>query len=137
MKAEVRWNGNKGFYGIADSNHAVVFDIPKERGGDGSAPSPMEYVLMGIAACAGVDVSEIIRKKRLNVRDFRVYLEAERAEEHPRVYTKIQTNWVFEGEDLPLKHLEDAVRLSLEKYCSVANMVNKTAQIDWKVEIKE
>jgi putative redox protein len=84
-----------------------------------------------------VDVAEILRKKRLKVNDFQILLEGERAEEHPRVLTKVQLTYVFEGEGLTLKPLEDAVRLSLEKYCSVAGMVGRTADIQWKVEIKE
>jgi putative redox protein len=112
-------------------------DVRKESGGDGTAPSPMELVLMALGGCSGVDVAEILRKKRLQIRDFQILLEGERAEEYPKVFTKVQMTFVFEGEDLKLKPLEDAVRLSLEKYCSVAGMVGKTAEIEWKVEIKE
>lgn len=137
MEARVRWNGKMGFTGISGSNHAVLMDVPQEKGGDGAAASPMEMVLMALAACSGVDIALILRKKRLNVRDFEVFVQGERADEHPRVFTKVELEFVFEGENLTQKPLEDAVRLSLDKYCSVAGMVGKTAEISWKVTIKE
>lgn len=137
MQAQVRWNGKMGFVGISGFNHTVVMDVSKENGGDGAAASPMEMVLMALAGCSGVDIALIVKKKRLDVRDFQILVEGERADEHPRVFTKVNMTFVFEGADLTLKPLEDAVRLSLEKYCSVAGMVNKTAEISWKVEIKE
>lgn len=137
VQAQVRWNGKMGFVGVSGSNHAVVMDVRKENGGDGTAPSPMELVLMALAGCSGVDVAQIVKKKRLKVRDFQVFVEGERAEEHPRVFTRVQLTFVFAGEDLTRKPLEDAVRLSLEKYCSVAGMVGKTEEIDWQVQIKE
>lgn len=137
MEAKVQWNRKLGFVGVSGSNHAVVMDVIKENGGDGSAPSPMEFVLFGLAGCSGIDVALIVKKKRLNVRDFSISCQAERAETYPQVFTKVDMTFTFEGEDLSRKALEDAVRLSLEKYCSVAGMVNRTAEINWTVEIKE
>lgn len=137
MQVQVRWNGNMGFVGVSGTNHSVVMDVSKDKGGDGTAASPMEMVLMGLAGCSGVDVASIVRKKRLSVRDFEIKIQAERADEHPRVFTKVDMTFVFEGENLTMKPLEDAVRLSIDKYCSVAGMVSKTAEINWKVEIKE
>jgi len=137
MHAQVKWNGKMGFVGISGTNHSVVMDVAKESGGDGAAPSPMEMVLMGLAGCSGMDVASILKKKRLNVRNFEIMLGAERAEDYPKVFTKVEMTFIFEGDGLSLKPLEDAVRLSLERYCSVAGMVNKTAEINWTVEIKE
>lgn len=136
MKVQAKWNGKMGFVGISGSNHAVVTDISKEAGGDGAAASPMELVLFGLAGCSGLDVAAIIKKKRLTVRDFEIFVQAERADEYPQVFTKVDLTYVFEGDDLTAKALEDAVRLSIDKYCSVAGMVNKTAEINWTVEIK-
>lgn len=137
MQAQVKWNGKMGFVGISGTNHSVVMDVSKENGGDGAAASPMEMILLGLAGCSGVDVALIVEKKRLNVRDFEIIVSAERADEHPRVFTKVDMTFVFEGDDLTIKPLEDAVRLSIDKYCSVAGMVSKTAEINWTVEIKE
>ncbi|MCK9524628.1 MAG: OsmC family protein [Limnochordia bacterium] len=137
MQTQVKWNGKLGFVGITGSNHAVVMDVSKENGGDGAAASPMEMVLLGLAGCSGIDVALIVEKKRLNVRDFEIFIKAERADEHPQVFNKVDMTFSFEGDGLSRKGLEDAVRLSLDKYCSVAGMVNKTAEINWTVEIKE
>lgn len=137
MQAQVKWNGKMGFVGISGTKHSVVMDVSKENGGDGAAASPMEMILLGLAGCSGVDVALIVKKKRLNVRDFEIIVSAERADEHPRVFTKVDMTFVFEGEDLTIKPLEDAVRLSIDKYCSVAGMVSKTADINWTVKIKE
>lgn len=136
MQARVQWNGKMGFVGISGTNHAVVMDVKPEHGGDGAAASPMEMVLMGLAGCSGIDVVSIIQKKRLDLHHMEIFLEAERAEEHPKVFTKINLKFVFKGEGLTEKALEDAVRLSIDKYCSVAGMLNKTATIDWAVEIR-
>lgn len=135
MQARVQWNGKMGFVGISGSNHAVVMDVSPDHGGDGAAASPMEMVLMGLAGCSGIDVVSIVQKKRLNLHRMEIFLDAERAEEHPRVFTKINVKFVFEGEGLTEKPLQDAVRLSMEKYCSVAGMLSKTASIDWSIEI--
>lgn len=136
MQAEVRWNGKMGFIGTSGTNHIVPMDVSKEAGGDGAAASPMELILLGLAGCSGIDVAMIAKKKRLNVADFEILVRGERADDHPKVFTAIDLTFVFSGEDLSLKPLEDAVRLSVEKYCSVAGMLNKTAQINWRVEIK-
>ena len=137
MKAQVKWNGKMGFIGISGTNHAVAMDVSQAAGGDGAAASPMEMVLLALAGCSGVDIAIILKKKRLNVRDFEIFVEGERSDEHPKVFTKVDMTFVFEGEDLRPKPLEDAVKLSIEKYCSVAGMVSKTAEINWEIEIKE
>ncbi len=135
MQAKVRWNGKLGFIGTSGTNHIVPMDVAQEAGGDGTAASPMELVLLGLAGCSGIDVALITKKKRLKVHDFEIHVAAERAEDHPRVFTAIDLTFVFAGEDLQPKPLEDAVRLSVERYCSVAGMLNQTAEINWRVEI--
>lgn len=136
MQVKTRWNRKMGFVGTSGTNHIVPMDVPEQAGGDGAAASPLELVLLGLAGCSGADVALIVRKKRLKVRDFEIFAQAERAETHPKVFTKIDLRFVFEGEDLTPGPLEDAVRLSLEKYCSVAGMLQKTAQINWTIELK-
>lgn len=137
MEVKVRWDGQMGFLGRSGSNHAVVMDVSEQAGGGGTAPSPMEMVLFGLAGCAGVDVALILGKKKVKLHDFEIRVKAERADDHPRVFTQVDLSFVFWGEDLRLKPLEDAVRLSMDKYCSVAGMVSQTAKIDWVIEIKE
>ncbi|HBG02509.1 MAG TPA: osmotically inducible protein OsmC, partial [Firmicutes bacterium] len=97
MNVQVKWNGKMGFVGISGTNHSVVMDVSKENGGDGAAASPMEMVLMGLAGCSGLDVAIILKKKRLDVRNFEIVVNGERAEEHPRVFTKVDMTFIFEG----------------------------------------
>lgn len=137
MEVKVLWDGQMGFFGKSGTNHSVVMDVSKEIGGGGSAPSPMEMVLFGLAGCAGVDIALILNKKKVQLDDFEVFVKAERAEDHPRVFTKVDLTFVFQGEDLRMKPLEDAVRLSIDKYCSVAGMISQTATIDWEIKIRE
>jgi len=137
VKARVQWNGRMGFVGVSGTNHAVVMDASPENGGDGAAASPMEMVLMGLAGCSGMDVVSILRKKRINLWTMDIVLHAERADDHPRVFNNVEVTFIFKGENLKDKPLEDAVRLSMEKYCSVAGMINKTAEITWSIKIQE
>ncbi|NLY11304.1 MAG: OsmC family protein [Firmicutes bacterium] len=136
MNATVRWNQKMSFVGKTGSNHSVVMDT-SALGGDGAAPSPMEMVLLGLAGCSGIDVVSILNKKRVNLDNFEIrIINAERADEHPKVFTKVEMEYAFSGEDLNPKHLEDAVALSIDKYCSVAGMLKHTAKIDWRVVIE-
>lgn len=136
MESKVLWTGNLRFLGTSGSNHSVVMDASEKVGGEGTAASPMEMVLMGFAGCSGIDVVMILEKKRIDIDHFEVRLSAERAEEHPRVFNKIKAEFVFGGKELSVKALEDTVRLSVEKYCSVAGMLDKTAEIDWSVTVE-
>lgn len=137
MKVDVRWTGKMSFLGISGSGHAVVMDTSQANGGEGSAPSPMEMVLMGLAGCSGIDVVSILEKKRVPFKGLQILIDGERAEEHPRVFTKVKMTFVFKGKDLNQKALEDSIRLSLDKYCSVAGIVSKTAEISWEIAVED
>lgn len=137
MKVDVRWTGKRGFLGISGSGHAVVMDTSEANGGEGSAASPMEMVLMGLAGCSGIDVVSILEKKRVALEGLQVLINSERADEHPKVFTKVNLTFVFKGKDLNHKALEDSVRLSIDRYCSVAGMVNKTAEINWEIVVED
>ncbi|HHT36304.1 MAG TPA: OsmC family protein [Firmicutes bacterium] len=123
----------------ARSQNQVTMDSSAQHGGEGSGVSPMEMVLAALAGCSGMDVVSILNKKRVAYSGISISVEGERADEHPRVFTKINVVYTFTGENLEDKRkaLEDSVRLSMEKYCSVAGMVDKTAEINWRVEIAD
>ena len=91
---------------------------------------------MALGACSGMDVVSILKKKRLEIEGFEVILRAERAEEHPKVFKKIRLTYLFRGAGLPLKALEDAVRLSQEKYCSVAGMLKPSVELEYDIQIE-
>ena len=124
----VEWKGGRRFTARTPDSREGRFDVPVDKGGDGTAPSPMETVLHALAACTAVDVVSILERMRCPAESLSVEIEAERAPEHPKVYTRIVLTWHVTGE-VPRKNLERAIALSHETYCSVGAMLGKTAEI--------
>jgi len=131
VTASARWTDNERFIGVASSGHALVVDASKEK----TASSPMELVLIGLCGCTASDVVSILRKKREPFTSLQVRAEAERAPQPPSVYTSIKLVYRVGGKVSP-KGVEDAVRLSKEKYCSVSQMLGKTAKISFQIELE-
>jgi len=127
-EAHASWKRNQEFDGAAGSGHAIVMDGDKKVGN-----SPMELVLIALCGCTGYDVVSILGKKRELFTSLEVRAEAERAANPPTVYTEIKLIYRIGGK-VSHKAAEDAVRLSEEKYCSVAAMLNKTAKISYAIE---
>lgn len=136
MEARVRFVEGLTFLGRAASNHWVVMDGNPAAGGTQAAPTLMALVLMALGGCSGMDVVSILRKKRVAVDAFEIYIRAQRAQEHPKVFTEVEMEYVFTGRDLRVKDLEDAVRLSQEKYCSVAGVLRGTAALTYRVTVR-
>lgn len=130
VNAQIDWTDGERFVGSASSGHAIVIDADRERN---SATGPMELVLIGLCACTGTDVVSILRKKRESFTSVRVRAEAVRASEPPTVYTAITLVYTVGGE-VSRKAVEDAVRLSKEKYCSVSAMLQRSATITTEIE---
>jgi len=130
-EARTTWIADQRFDGVASSGHKIVVDGDKK-----AANSPMELVLIGLCGCTAYDVVSILHKKREPLTSLEVRAEAERAASPPTVYTEIRLVYRVGGK-LSRKAVEDAVRLSEEKYCSVAAMLNKTAKISYKIEYSE
>lgn len=137
MKAVVRWVGEAMFVGESGSGHAVVMDGPPESGGRNLGIRPMEMLLLGMGGCTAFDVLHILKKARQDVRDCWVELEAERATDDPKVFTRIHTRFIVVGRGLKEPHVRRAVDLSAEKYCSASIMLGKTAEITHDFEIRE
>jgi len=135
----VRYEGGLSFVAHGPSGHAMRMDAAREAGGDDAAPRPMEMLLAALGGCSGIDIALILKKMRIEYDGFDVRLHGERADEHPRIYKSIDVEYVFRGKDLPGKRdrLEQAARLSFEKYCSVAGMLNKAADMTFRVTIEE
>jgi len=129
IEAKALWTDHDRFLGQASSGHALVVDT----GGEKSASSPVELVLIGLCACTASDVVGILRKKREPFTGLEVRAAAERAETFPKVYTSIRLIYRVGG-NITHKAMEDAVRLSKEKYCSVSAMLEKTAKIEFEIE---
>ena len=127
-EAHATWITEQQFGGIASSGHKILVDGDKKTGN-----SPMELVLIGLCGCTGYDVVSILRKKREPFTSVEVRAQAERAVTPPTVYTEIRLVYRVGGK-VSHKAVEDAVRLSEEKYCSVAAMLNKSARISYAIE---
>jgi putative redox protein len=130
-EAKVLWTDALRFVGEASSGHGIVVDGDMKSGN-----SPMELVLVGLCGCTGYDVASILRKKREPFTSLEVRAEADRAIEPPTVYTEIRLRYRVGGK-VSHKAVEDAVRLSEEKYCSVAAMLRKSAKITYVIEYAE
>ena len=137
MKTRVTWLEDMTYVAQSPSGHAVVMDGPPELGGHNLGPRPMEMLLMGMGGCTAIDVVDILRKSRQDLRGCEVQLKAQRADNDPKVFTTIQVHFILTGKNLSAKHIERAIQLSAEKYCSASIMLGKTAQITHTFEIRD
>ena len=131
MDCTVRWTGGEGMTFLAEtsSNHVVAMDGAPDGGGRNLAPRPMEMVLVGTGGCTAYDVVVILRKSGQAVTGCEVKVTSERAETDPKVFTKIHMHFVVRGRALKRNLVEQAIRLSHDKYCSATAMLIKTAEI--------
>jgi len=134
-KMELDWLGELKFVGKNQRGNTVFFDVPIEKGGQGTAPSPMETLLACLAACSSIDVVLILRRKRQNVTGLSVEVTGIRRDEDPKIYTDINLKYVVKGCGLDEKAVESAIKLSHEKYCSVGGMLREAAKISTYYEI--
>ena len=134
MKARVKWAGERTFVGETASGHQVTLGTAH---GDGAKPGPsaMELVLIGAGGCSAWDVVNILEKSRAGMASCTVELDADRAPEEPRVFTRIHLHFVVSGRDLDRRKVERAIALSVEKYCSAIAMLEKTAAITHDFEL--
>ena len=129
ITAKALWTDDERYLAEATSRHAIVLDTAREK----TANTPMELVLIALCGCTASDVVGILRKKREPFTTLEVSAEGERAESYPAVYTEIKLKYRVGGR-VSRKAMEDAVRLSKEKYCSVSAMLAKTAKIKFEIE---
>ena len=137
MKARIKWVENVCFMGESETGHAVVLDGAPEAGGRNLGMRPMEMLLIGMGACTSFDVVTILKKARQPVSDCIAEIEAARADEVPKVFTKIHVHFVVTGKGLNAVQVERAVKLSAEKYCSASIMLGKSVEITHDFEIAE
>lgn len=137
MECTVRWGEGMTFIAETGSNHLVTMDGAPEGGGRNLAPRPMEVLLAGAGGCTAYDVVVILKKNGQEVRGCEVTLSAERAATDPKVFTKIHYHFTVRGRNLKRNLVEQAVRLTHEKYCSATAMLGKTAEISKDFEVIE
>jgi len=118
------------FRAISGSGHALVLDAAPEVGGTNRGVRPMELLLLGLGGCTGMDVISILRKKRQEVTGYEVRVHAERAAEHPKVFTAITVEHVVRGRNLSAEAVRRAVELSATKYCPASAMLGRVAPIE-------
>jgi len=137
-KAQVTWVGpGLRVVGEANDGPAIVLDSAHAPYGTSTGPAPMDLVLIGLAGCTAMDVVSIMAKKRQPLTGLQVKVEAERAEQYPQVYTKIDLEYVAYGKGVELSALERAVSLSEEKYCGVTAMLRHSAVISRTIRVVE
>ena len=137
MKVRVKWVEDVCFLAETESGHALVMDGAPEGGGRNLGARPMETVLAGTGGCTAYDVMTILRKARQPVKHCEVRIEADRAPADPKVFTRIHFHFVVTGTGVRKEHVERAIHLSAEKYCSASIMLGKTAAITHDFEIVE
>jgi len=135
MKCRVKWLDHMSFVGESDSGHSVVMDGSPDIGGRDLGVRPMEMLLLGLGGCTAIDVVSILHKSRQAIVDCEVEIEAERADEIPKVFTRIHVHFIVSGRDLDSKKVQKAVELSADKYCSASRMLEKAAEITHDFEV--
>jgi putative redox protein len=137
MKLRIKWVENVSFLAETESSHALLMDGAPEGGGRNLGPRPMEVLLAGTGGCTAYDVVTILRKARQPISDCVVEIQAERAAQDPKVFTRIHFHFVVSGRGLDATQVERAIHLSAEKYCSASIMLGKTAELTHDYEIRE
>jgi putative redox protein len=129
MKARVKWVEDVLFLGQSGTGHTVVMEGPAESGGKDTGMRPMELLLLGMAGCTAYDVVGILKNSKQDISDCDVSVDAERADEMPKVFTKIHVHYTVTGRNVKANFVDRAIKQSTEKYCSASIMLGKTAEI--------
>lgn len=137
MDAKAIWKQGMSFDGTATSGFTIPMGTSAEFGGADDGLRPIELVLVGLAGCTAMDVISILQKKRQEVTGFEVQAHADRATEHPKVFTHVVLEFVVTGKNIDREAVERAVELSSTKYCSAQAMLIKAVEIEHKITIVE
>ncbi|MFH6767225.1 OsmC family protein [Gaetbulibacter aquiaggeris] len=123
------WKGNMKFESTNPSGHNLFIDAGPENDGKGEGYRPKALMLSALAGCSGLDVASLIKKMKLKVTDFKIEIEANLTEEHPKYYDKVTVEFHFFGNELNESKLQKAVDLSIEKYCGVMEMFRQFSEL--------
>ncbi len=133
MKVNVDWKGNMAFEGTGDSGQSVLLDAGPQVGGENKGARPMETLLSALGGCTGMDVVSILKKMRMDIESFQMEISGDRAEEHPKKFTKVNIIYKLIGNNLDEKKVRKAIDLTQETYCSVSKSLN--AKITYSFEL--
>ena len=137
MNISVNWIDGLLMVGKSDSGHTITMDGPPESGGENLGVRPMEMLLLGIAGCTMIDVVTTLKKMRQDLSHLETKINAERATDHPKVFTDIHIQFILKGKNLDEKKVDKAITLSAEKYCSASIMLGETATITHDFDVIE
>ena len=137
MNISVNWVDGLIMVGKSDSGHTITMDGPPESGGENLGVRPMEMLLLGVAGCTMIDVVTTLKKMRQDLSHLETKINAERATDHPKVFTDIHIQFILKGQNLDEKKVDKAITLSAEKYCSASIMLGETATISHDFEVVE
>lgn len=132
-KIEVSWKGEMLFESVAPEGN-VMIDAEKEVGGQGKGLRPKAMMLTSLAGCSAMDVISLLKKMRAEVTDFKIEVEANLTDEHPKVYDKVKVIYKFYGKDFQKDKIEKAVNLSVDRYCGVFEMFRKFSDISHEIQ---
>ena len=135
MEAKLNWKGNLSFDGSADTGFSLPLGASPEVGGHNDGFRPMELLAIGLAGCTGMDVISILSKKRQEVTEFEVKVHAERAQEHPKVFTSATIEYFVSGHEVKEDAVVRAIELSAERYCPAQAMFGEIMPIELKYHI--
>ena len=137
MNISVNWVDGLLMVGKSDSGHTITMDGPPESGGENLGVRPMEMLLLGVAGCTMIDVVTTLKKMRQDLSHLETKINADRATDHPKVFTDIHIQFIVKGKDLDSKKVDKAITLSAEKYCSASIMLGEMATITHDFEVIE
>jgi putative redox protein len=127
----------KAYSDYNNNGYSILLDTSKETGGGGEGVRPTDLILVSLAGCSSMDIVSILKKKKQNISDFRVNVTGERADTHPRVFTKISIVYVIKGENIDENAVKRSIELSKDKYCSVWAMLKNILDIEWSYKIEK
>lgn len=123
-------------YSDTNSNYSILLDTSKEAGGNEEGIKPTDLILVGLAGCSSMDIVSILKKKKQNITSYKANVTGERAETHPRVFTKMVITYEIKGKDIDEQAVKRAIELSKDKYCSVWAMLKNAVDIEWSYKIE-
>lgn len=132
LKTTINWEGKMAFGSVTPSGHELKMDAAPEVGGENSGPRPTELLLNAVAGCTGIDIISILHKMRLEPTGFKMDVEGERADEHPKKFTKVHIHYSLEGE-LPEDKVVRAIKLSKDTYCSVSHSLSAEISVSYSI----
>ena len=134
-KVTTVWKENMLFESDNPSGHSVLIDTSAEHGGEDKGLGPKAMMLSSLAGCSGLDVVSLLKKMHAEVDDFKIIVEGELTDEHPKYYHNVSLVYHFYGSELNEKKINKAVNLSVDKYCGVMEMFRQFATIKTEIHL--